>query len=131
MKDRYLYRAKRSDNGKWLSGFIYANKIGKHFILPYDYYDDTGLTSANFVDPATVGQCTGLKDKNGNLIFEGDILKSINARHDVHVIYVCWCNSGYLAIGKITHGSEQTYPYFPFGLSEIIGNIHDNPELLE
>lgn len=88
MKDRYLFKGKRLDNGQWaigslLSGVFFKNSGGD---IPYilcpeqaEYYDcfehleeGNGLFA---VDPATICQCTGLKDKNGTLIWENDVLR--------------------------------------------------------
>ncbi len=77
-------------------------------------------------------QCTGLKDKNGNLIYEGDILKSIFS--DEKLYEVIWCADCY-KLRVFTKSSRKTLEYL--GLKntktsyEIIGNIHENPELLE
>ena len=112
-----LFRGKSIDNGKWIYG--YAAMSGGTFIIC-----DNGLTYGGFivyeVIPETVGQFTGLTDKNGVRIFEGDILQYE------------W--SGKKNIDYIEYsGNMFTYSEcIRFSLSddEVIGNIHDNPEIL-
>ncbi len=69
MNERYLFRGKRLDNGEWVTGYYYETPNS------YIHVFYQGLGSNCFkVDSATVGQCTGLRDKNETLIFEGDIV---------------------------------------------------------
>ena len=131
MNTRYLFRGKRIDNGEWLQGSLLSCKrmtIGgsrtkedlfEHHIAPWDY------DGFELVDPATISQCTGLKDKNGKLIYEGDIV-DIPQCGRIPVIFKAGC-----------FGGEQCDMGFaPFLDSiwgcggEIIGNIHDTPSLL-
>ena len=70
MKDRYLYKAKTC-NGKWVSGFLHC-KENKWYIS-----NKAGAPFAFEVRPDTICQCTGLKDKNGKLIWENDIVNCL------------------------------------------------------
>lgn len=132
------FRGKRLENKKWLYGDLYhANDltcICDWSIRPY--------TVENFaVDPATVGQYTGLKDKNGKKIWEGDIFKD-----DRGVVRSVFRVPGGLAIedNPVSFGYDHrspAYPYTPIAdpqvvswlaqCCEVIGNIHDDPKLLE
>ena len=136
-----IFRAKRKDNGEWVEGDFVSNKyilqgyrVERGFVVPYNAFE---------VVPETVGQYTGLKDKNGKKIFEGDIIKAITVD----------TNAEQIAVVKFGHfhddnGDEDFIGfYIEFnGVTvticqllleevkerfEVIGNIHDNPELLE
>lgn len=138
MKDRYLFKAKRLDNGEWVIGFVTFHKTGKAFIKPI--FGDA--RSSEEVDPSTICQCTGLKDKNGKLIWENDIVKK-----KFYTDYDNCANSEeYIGVVKHTDCAwvietirdKCTRPIFE-AMSysedvkhfEVIGNIFDNPELLE
>ena len=75
MDERFLFRGKRKDNGELVEGYLYITHDGKYEIAKY--CDETNIERIAYeVIPKTVGQCTGLEDKNGKLIFTGDILES-------------------------------------------------------
>lgn len=132
-----LFRGKRIDNGEWVYG--YYDVFRYHEDVPPIYLIHTnGWTNSVEIEPGTVGQYTGLTDTNGKKIFEGDIVKT-------------WKNN----IGKIEFGQywdeeteEDFYGYAWIGKDEyeesitlslnncwngheVIGNLHDSPELLE
>ena len=117
-----LFRGKRVDNGKWTEGYFFKS-WDKVFLL----WGMTG-NSPNMeeVKPETVGQYTGLKDKNGKKIFEGDIL--LKGFENVSVKWnLNQCRWGiYSNNYEICGFNESTQGYF-----EVIGNIYDNSELLE
>lgn len=142
MKDRYLYKAKRIDNGEWVQGNILLdiekNKPSETYrIYPIDHVD-----ICRVVDETTICQCTGLKDKNGKLIWENDVVKK-----EFYTDYDNCANSEeYIGIVKVTDCAwvietirdKCTRPIFE-AMSysedvehfEVIGNIFDNPELIE
>ena len=71
MNDRYLFRAKRTDNGEWVEGDLVHSVYKINDICVGKYGSDVGLHQ---VDESTICQCTGIKDKNGKLIWENDIV---------------------------------------------------------
>ena len=141
-----LFRGKRTDCGEWVEG--YAAMSGGTFIIC-----DNGLTYGGFivyeVIPETVGQFTGLTDKNGVRIFEGDILRgfeypfcsNINGEFNYFAEIVWFDDSSAFGIYTfknpksnvrgISEGNTDYLEYFNADKWEVIGNIHDNPELLE
>ncbi len=122
-----LFRGKQKDNGEWVYGdftrpcnIVYM-KFGFDEALGREgefYYDDE-------VIPETVGQYTGLTDKNGNKIFEGDIVSMPAYGGGKHITNV------YFKGGKFAvNGSRYYFKDIGAKTVEVIGNIHDNPELL-
>lgn len=125
-----LYRGKRVDNGEWIEGDLIRsypiNGITKYFIGYLDLDDlDADVLDADVVEiiPSTLGQYTGLTDKNGEKIFEGDILISYGT---VLTIKYFTQSARFLAVDE----NDVSYPINLIA-NKIIGNIHDNPELLE
>lgn len=113
--------------GQWLEGF-YAVENGKPFIaIP----KENGLNGF-YCDPETVGQYTGLKDKNNVDAFEGDIVVC-NQSGSYGISVIIYDNSAFYVMplnGNILERTLWDYWYNDWDI-EVIGNIHDNPELLE
>ncbi len=122
-----LFRGKRKDNGNWISG-SYHKRIDDYFIIPLPI-----VTSQSKVIPETVGQFTGLKDKNGKRIFEGDIVlfDYIGKNRGVHGKKAVCFNNGKFGVFWGWHKEFVPLDGFANTTLEVIGNIHDNPELLE
>lgn len=160
MNERYLYRGKTKPDGEWIyGGHMYVESLDMHIIVEHDgcnrFSDECFGFSA--VIPETVGQCTGLKDKNGNWIFEGDIFK-----FDDEVWSSCYtsCGTEYDSYDVVNYGAigfnkdSASYDFIKYKYNEnsieadlhencsiefadfvteleVIGNKWDNPELLE
>lgn len=154
MNDRYLFRGKRTDNGKWIEGYYatqsnhacFANELKhQHFIFKDVFLDfNLGGLQKFEVIPETVGQYTGLKDKNGKKIFEGDIVELTDENNDfkwtAKVVFgnpygtYCWGWNLMYAGGNpkvntdilLWVDMEESGAFV-----EVIGNIHDDGELLK
>lgn len=123
-----LFRGKRAGNGEWVEGY---------------YYVETGClikekpslisTTASLVIPETVGQFTGLTDKNGNKIFEGDIVEiTVPLKDTKPIIKKCevyFCERGFCVKWQTSNYSLSDFA--PCVDIEVIGNIYDNPEWLK
>lgn len=142
MNRKILFRGKRIDNGEWMYGDLIKNLIydgrEKEIRIGDIYFEHNGDihgTAVRKVIPETVGQFTGLCDKNGNKIFEGDIVRfydkylaasgiatvdfengkwKINGHYTTKISSIIWLNL-----------YQTNFGY------EVIGNKWDNPELLE
>lgn len=145
MEDRYLFKAKRIDNGEWIIGSLIQNPFfkGVRSWISSEQEDKTRLRSISRiqalwnsieVDSSTICQCTGLKDKNGKLIWENDICD----RKEEYPETVKYNNGDWTLDYSYSEGKESGCCYRNLGFYalerkcvEVIGNIFDNPELLE
>ena len=126
-----LFRGKRMDNGEWVYGYyVHIGPVScqRTYIIP----EYASALYVNEVYPSTVGQYTGLNDKHGKRIFEGDVAKVLQGK-DKDIAYVGFENGAFMLYPKTGNIYERTlwsYWYNDWDV-EVIGNIHDNPELLE
>ena len=139
MKREILFRGKRTDNGEWVYGYLIGNNVivGEVVDFDEDYFNTQFWYK---VDPETVGQFTGLTDKNGTKVFEGGIIR-VNGVVNFAVKYIeerlsfCLANTDDLKlnlkyISPWNHVSASWW--YEFGREiEVIGNVYDNPELLK
>ena len=138
-----LFRGKRIQGGDWVEGYFFKSDINKReresgkATLIFTPDCDTFIMvpechNSFMVVSDTVGQYTGLKDKNGKRIFEGDIAKVLQGK-DKDIAYVGFENGAFMLYPKTGNIYERTlweYWYNDWDV-EVVGNIHDNPELLE
>ena len=125
MEDRYLFKAKHFK--EWHIGNIVKEPDGLYI------RDIKGNAMAYIDNESTICQCTGLKDKNGNLIWENDIMVAhLDEDYPEDETYkrILWCGNGFCSI---ENGSKDIAPIDKFDREyfEVCGNIFDNPELLE
>ena len=132
-----LFRGKRVDNGEWIEGCFanaawYLDDKEMAVIFPADLCMFPMCEVSNYeeVDLETVGQFTGLIDKNDKRIFEGDILKSDDLYEEpLSVIFNENCGA-FQVLFKDGYSDGFLEQYTDVRHIEVIGNIHDNPELL-
>lgn len=127
MNNRYLYRAKRIDNGEWVEGLLTIMWGQLHIIVPEDE------NTAYPIDESTICQCTGLKDKNGKLIWENDFMIGYLDdiyQEDATYVRVMWRNNGFRT-HQNGYDDFEILDEFDQNNFEVCGNIFDNPELLE
>lgn len=139
MQDRYLFRGKRIDNGEWVignriddgvTGQVFIHTVGNS-VNESDKVGEEGCLQfvAFEVAPATICQCTGLKDKNGKLIWENDVVSYCDCTKEDYVI--AWEQNKACFEYQEYSCSMMNFDELSGCEVEVIGNIFDNPELLE
>lgn len=122
------YHRTEYKNGDWVYGLLTRHYDERFENLPAEMTDTSGISGIE-IDYETIGQFTGLSDKNGTKIFEGDIVNFKTTAYNFKNCRIKYqsCYARYCAIDS--YGYE--YPMDKIFEYEVIGNIHDNPELLK
>ena len=113
-----LFRGKTLYEGEWITGYLSKEPADSNY-----YIQPVGKNICDVVNPETVGQFTGLTDKNGKKIFEGDIVKYENKIYEIKYLekYARFAPSN----------EHSVFMVCAFNHLEVVGNVHDNPELLK
>lgn len=128
------YRGQRVDTKEWVYGYLTKSRTSpRNSEPPYTLqwvidHEENGVMLTSFVIPETVGQSTGLPDKNGKEIYKGDIIIYCNEK-----ALVIWNECGYELqwLSKQCYYREELFFWATERKISIIGNIYDNPELLQ
>ena len=128
MNREIVFRGKRIDNGQWVAGFYCTNPEWDRKTYGEHHWIISGKNGIKYeVDPATVGQYTGLKDKNGKRIFEGDIVDILTENEEIGVVE--YEDGGFLV------SADGFCVDFHANINgtdlDVIGNKWDNSEWLE
>lgn len=134
------FRGKRSDNGEWIVGSLLSIEDTCFIIEKVDFDFDYRTEAHAFwfdctekeVDPNTVGQFTGLLDKNGSPIYEGDRVNVLQAEGNFDIV-VKWSNEAMAFMACYVDGKQSPFSWFTnlriYQLT-VVGSIHDNPSLI-
>lgn len=127
MSREILFRGRRVDGGGWVEGSLLQFDNGDCAICNPSWSDAMLKVQ---VDPATVGQFTGVCDILGNRVYEGDVVKidEGNSFYNDYIVWEKYMGSFYLKLEHEEFSSAMNYKTFS---GEVVGNIHDNPELAE
>ena len=117
LKDRYLFKGKREDNGEWITGSLVVYPCGTHKIFWQPFKECTTNTYHKVV-ATTVCQCTGFKDRDGTRIFEGDKLQMTeNIVDTITWALGCFCLAEAVMHYELTYGLPDDV--------KVLGNVHD------
>ena len=140
---KILFRGKRTDNGEWIEGYYatqsnhacFANELKhQHFIFKDVFLDfNLGGLQKFEVIPETVGQYTGKTDKNGKNIFEGDIVYCKSRLDNAIMVVIFECGQFRMVLSENYRSYQTNSGFYDINCfdKEVIGNIHDNGELLK
>jgi len=119
-----LFRAKREDNGEWAYGYYVRlpDAAGSASMIHTPARNPDESNSSHFIRSITIGQYTGLTDKNGTKIFEGDIVEYEGTRYSINYL------PHYARFSAVK--PNTVFCVFAYQRGEVIGNIYDNPELI-
>ena len=158
MSDRHLCKAKDKDDGRWYEGYYLllhdttycclpsdntaeAKRLEEentHHYIVFEQMTDWGLPNKHLraeILPETLCQCTGLKDKNGTLLWENDIVRQFadcdESGKNLYFYYQIKWNKEYCAFEGYEIYTKETVLFPDLEDIEVIGNFFDNPELLE
>lgn len=139
-----LFSGKRKDSGAWVEGFLVKDTAFYGMPENHAYIVNHGHPSGCFggdiyveVEPDTVGQYTGLTDKNGTKIFEGNVVRAVIKASKSTLPFewpaapVVYKGSSFGLAYKSNFGFVRLDGFAPTVTLEVIGNVHDNPELKE
>lgn len=140
---KILFRGKRTDNGEWIEGYYatqsnhacFANELKhQHFIFKDVFLDfNLGGLQKFEVIPETVGQYTGKTDKNDKNIFDGDIVYCKSRLDNAIMVVIFECGQFRMVLSENYRSYQTNSGFYDINCfdKEVIGNIYDNPELLE
>ena len=140
-QSRYLYKAKRIDGGEWVQGYyvkgsdMYGKETNVIFEPDAIFYSNGETDGLAEIDPSTICQCTGLKDKNGKLIWENDVVgfwdtySTENGQAEMDCIGKVVWDDETISFQVTNRLSADSYEVIDE--CSVIGNIFDNPEILD
>lgn len=126
------YHRTKYKNGDWVYGLITRLYDERFETLPAEMTNTNGISGIE-IDYKTIGQYTGLTDKNGKKIFEGDILHCVSRLDNAKMVVIFECGEYRMVLAEKFNDYIEGCGFFAITCfeKEVVGNIHDNPELLE